>query len=1254
MKIEFLILLVIACVIIPLCLIPNICSQQQSSQYGFLHPLKKSLLDCGPYINNCGSPFHIELYVPNNPQSIINGQLGFYPVLGKPSFINTNNPNSTITVPLLLFNTDFSMRVLCTNNPSLYVSTYFNTSVLLIAENGHCPAELFLNNAKYWNVTGLMVYEPSITASAYSAGPGPRNINYNNFGSYETNFITPIPYLQTYYEDIIILKQNIQIEDFPSIWVKIKPAGDLSPQDKVILRNLLSSYESSEANINFTVNNVCTSTDLTSSPAFPLLLLWCEFGKIVLFEMAWSFYKFNGKLDLLSNFPHIRFLYLAWVRSSALCELHELQYVDMSLTLPDTANAPLPDCFDEINMPNLSFVRLDGVCTPNIAVNNSNCLFPRSILNNRNLQWFSATQNGFLDSFTSLYEFSLNHLDSLNYFDISLNSMTLPLQEVNNNPRFEYLDLSYNTLLGEMKLTSYDHLPALRYIKISHCSLYGQLPSLLEVILITFLDFSFNNLQGITPQNWLNFNTLNSVKLNNNYFTTSPNIYFMPHTAYLDISHNNLTILPGLYNDPCQLINLVILSPPITYVDFSYNSLTGDCSSQLFIENPSLQTVYVSHNKITGLPPDIFQDPNLVNVDFSYNNLTKYSLFPVIASESTFPPKLLYFDLSGNYEYSNLAAYKTALNTWLFKTSGSTVINNEYTCPSFGLKLNPSTKVQIEFDPAFYEYSECVCLPGLFGIVPYCHYIPSNTSYIQEENLDEILPIPVLNPFLALSSNYTGNQFHPLFQAFTDGWYGNNRLIEGIDTDWIINGNNVNIIDNKGNDSITYQRRANSIGCATTSDNNCNNPDLSHPVVSIILYIHFDLLVFNSSSDVLVVYSDLGTTLFQQYTGTDYSVLLPAAKHANYPSYTQTDEYLQLYSSHIANFSYQAIIELQIPSNTIDINFRSRKPSGTHFFVTYQYMTTCPNNYHIETVMGSDDSNYSICSPDPYYLASGPLLGLVLMNGLCTILILSTLFIFLGLRNLTIIKASTPILTNSLLISIGFLCATGILYIVPPYSSSGTAYICSARVWCSCLGLVMIIAILVSKTAKNNKIYASTNIRPVQTNPIVMRWTISLVSIQIILLIIQDSYSLIQPNQVLINGEYPFWICKGSDEFYVWIVFELTYLGFLMLIAFIIAFRGRSLPALFNESHLIAASLLFLLFCLIILVPLAFIVSSASSITSNPDAAHLLLSAAQLSLAFFLYLINFLPRVYYIYEAVGTSSSIPNIPSSFPMSSVHT
>uniref|UniRef100_A0A8C5KHR9 Leucine-rich repeat serine/threonine-protein kinase 2 n=1 Tax=Jaculus jaculus TaxID=51337 RepID=A0A8C5KHR9_JACJA len=105
--------------------------------------------------------------------------------------------------------------------------------------------------------------------------------------------------------------------------------------------------------------------------------------------------------------------------------------------------------------------------------------------------------------------------------------------------------------------------------------------------------------------------SITSLKLSQNKFTNIPDtILILPHLRSLDMSHNNIELLPGPTH--WKSLNLRELI-------FSYNQISILDLSEKAHTWARVEKLHLSHNKLKEIPPEIGFLENLTSFDVSYN-----------------------------------------------------------------------------------------------------------------------------------------------------------------------------------------------------------------------------------------------------------------------------------------------------------------------------------------------------------------------------------------------------------------------------------------------------------------------------------------------------------------------------------------------------------------------------------------------------------------------------------------------------------
>ncbi|EFJ37090.1 hypothetical protein SELMODRAFT_77688 [Selaginella moellendorffii] len=175
--------------------------------------------------------------------------------------------------------------------------------------------------------------------------------------------------------------------------------------------------------------------------------------------------------------------------------------------------------------------------------------------------------------------------------------------------------LSYNNLEGNIPAELVSSLIKLQWLSLSNNKLIGEIPSLENAKEMLVLQLSNNSLQGKVPSRM----GMQVIELRKNKLTGNipPILGFTRKTFLLKIKSGgcfpNVNLLPALtygYN----------ISSPL-HIDISHNNLYGEIPSQLS-EMQDLQYLNFGHNDISGvIPAALGVLKNMAVLDLSHNNL---------------------------------------------------------------------------------------------------------------------------------------------------------------------------------------------------------------------------------------------------------------------------------------------------------------------------------------------------------------------------------------------------------------------------------------------------------------------------------------------------------------------------------------------------------------------------------------------------------------------------------------------------------
>ncbi|QDP16886.1 hypothetical protein Tsubulata_009119 [Turnera subulata] len=157
----------------------------------------------------------------------------------------------------------------------------------------------------------------------------------------------------------------------------------------------------------------------------------------------------------------------------------------------------------------------------------------------------------------------------------------------------QYLDLSNNSLNGSLPFPLLN-ATQLRFLDLSHNRISGSLPgSLGQLQNLQSLNLSDNALAGSLPADLVNLQNLVVISLNNNYFS-GPLPSGFQAVQVLDLSSN-------LINGS---LPLGFGGHSLSYLNISYNRLSGPIPAEFAASFPSNCTIDLSFNNLTGEVPD--------------------------------------------------------------------------------------------------------------------------------------------------------------------------------------------------------------------------------------------------------------------------------------------------------------------------------------------------------------------------------------------------------------------------------------------------------------------------------------------------------------------------------------------------------------------------------------------------------------------------------------------------------------------------
>ncbi|XP_075510268.1 receptor-like protein 7 isoform X1 [Primulina tabacum] len=301
---------------------------------------------------------------------------------------------------------------------------------------------------------------------------------------------------------------------------------------------------------------------------------------------------------------------------------------------------------------------------------------PDSISNLRMLSMIHLSHCNFTGPIPS----TITNLTELVSVDFSFNSFTGSIPTLQMSKKLNYIDLSYNKLMGSISSRHFEGLTNLTFINLGFNSLNGSIPSSLFSLPsiqklqlsnnqfsdqvqefytpnssnLDTLDLSSNMLEGPIPKSFFNLGMLNVLSLSFNSFsgrTQLEMIQTLPNLTRLELGYNNLTVEVGTTNSSLSRLNLASCKlnkfpdlrnhTKLTFLDLSNNLISGEIPSWIWeIGNGHLTHLNLSHNILVGLQMPYNMTRTLYMLDLHSNQL--HGEFPT-------PPKsVIYVDYSSN------------------------------------------------------------------------------------------------------------------------------------------------------------------------------------------------------------------------------------------------------------------------------------------------------------------------------------------------------------------------------------------------------------------------------------------------------------------------------------------------------------------------------------------------------------------------------------------------------------------------------
>nr|GEV67226.1 leucine-rich repeat protein [Tanacetum cinerariifolium] len=233
---------------------------------------------------------------------------------------------------------------------------------------------------------------------------------------------------------------------------------------------------------------------------------------------------------------------------------------------------------------------------------------------------------------------------SLTFLNISHNNIEGKLGDISSLTAVARLDLSANLFSGI--LPGSFSKPDLDFLDLSYNNISGSLDQYLcseiqEPRLLTVLNLGNNNMSGVIPDCWINWESLVILNLENNRFSGR-----IPSSLGNISSLQSLVIRDNRLSGslPVSLLN----TKSLVILELSENKLTGSIPASIGREISGLKLLSLRSNKLEGnVPDEICHLSSIQIMDLGHNDLSGnlprcFENFTVISGRETSSPIVLY------------------------------------------------------------------------------------------------------------------------------------------------------------------------------------------------------------------------------------------------------------------------------------------------------------------------------------------------------------------------------------------------------------------------------------------------------------------------------------------------------------------------------------------------------------------------------------------------------------------------------------